>query len=680
MNNQRTVMIHNRSPIILRYEWKKYATQEEEEQQKLKEMANLSRDEENAKNKLSNQSPDYMALLSRNFQNKMRNSQTKSFLFEDSVFFIQPLEGDIWPNSSVEVTIIFRPDIAQIYTKTAYCEVTGRESRLPLRLTGVGNGPKVQLSIERLDVGNIFIGSIHVYEVVLANKGFIDAIYSVIVPNTKFGKSFSFEPNEGLISPSSFQAINLTFGSNKLGDFSEIFEFTIDGKPEKCRLTVTGTVIPPTFKFDTEKIRFNNVSYGFKYSYACSLRNTSLVPMAFSLRVASDSETREISLTDNPAFLSDPNGSFNFKEFSIKPSAGIILPQSDVRINVEFVPHFIKKYETFLIVDIEDVGNDLLMLPLTARSSVPSISLLTSSIDLGRCFIYHTYEKIIRLQNDTPLKARYYILPSKSTDPFKFTSSQAEGVIEPSSIKEICVFVQTMELDDLQGDLLIKINGSTEPLIKCRFQCLSQGPVVQISPRDIDWGLTTVLGDSVRELSLTNESLIEARFKVFMQKRCSPWRVEPSEGVVPPCSEVKLRAICYLIDKIKYEDLINIEIEHSHTQSICIRASGAGCSIVSEPPIGNCIDFGTFFSGGLVRRTIKLTNRSSRPQNLSFFNEGRMVSTMNKREMAKQKAQVSAPVIFTVTPSRVELMPGESKAVVVAGMCDRPQLVEETQV
>ena len=73
---------------------------------------------------------------------------------------------------------------------------------------------------------------------VLANKGFIDAIYSVIVPNTQFGKFFSFEPNEGLISPNSFQAISITFGSNKLGDFNEVFEFSIDGKPEKCKLVI----------------------------------------------------------------------------------------------------------------------------------------------------------------------------------------------------------------------------------------------------------------------------------------------------------------------------------------------------------------------------------------------------------------------------------------------------------
>lgn len=688
MNNQRTVTIHNRSDIILHYEWKKFATMEEEEQQKLKEMASLNRDEMHAKNKLSNQSPDYVALLSRNFQNKVRNSQNKAFHFEDSVFFMQPIEGDIWPNSSCEVTVIFRPDFAQTYNKIAYCEVTGRESRLPLRLTGIGTGPKVQLSIETLDVGKIFIGSIHVYEVILANKGFIDAIYSVTVPNTKFGKFFSFEPNEGLISPNSFQAVSISFGSNKLGDFNEIFEFTVDGKPDKCKLVISGTVIPPTFSFSVDKIRFNQVSYGFKYAHQCSLKNTSLVPMAFSLRVASDCETRENTViydAINPALEITQTGStgdstYNFKEFSIKPSAGIILPQSDIKVSVEFVPHFIKKYETNLVVDIEDVGQELLMLPITAKSSVPSINLLTPGIELGRCFIYHTYEKYVTLSNTTPLKARYYILPSKNSDPFKFSSNQAEGVIEPNSTKDISVFVEALQLEDIEGYLFIKINGSVEPLIKCRFTCLSQGPVVQITPRDIDWGMTTVLHDSVREITVTNESLIEAKFKAWMSKRNSPWRIEPSHGIVQPCTEVKLKAICYLIDKAKYDDVIHIDVEHSHPQEISVKSIGSGCSIVSEPPIGNCVDFGTFFSGGNVRKVFQLTNRSSRPQNLSFFNEGRMVSTTNKKEMARLKNQSSAPVVFKVTPFRVELLPGETKEIVIEGSSEKPQLVEETQI
>jgi hydrocephalus-inducing protein len=169
--------------------------------------------------------------------------------------------------------------------------------------------------------------------------------------------------------------------------------------------------------------------------------------MIFNLRVASDGETRDImqihkektvsTASKNMLLLLHNNGDlnaskdkkdedYNFKEFSITPSTGIIPAQSEIKLMVEFVPHFIKKYETSLIVDIEDVGTDLFSLPISARSTVPKINLLTGSVDLGRCFVFHSYERFIKLSNETSLKARYYLVPSKSTDQFKFHSHQAE--------------------------------------------------------------------------------------------------------------------------------------------------------------------------------------------------------------------------------------------------------------
>ena len=70
-----------------------------------------------------------------------------NMLFNDDVVKVDPPEGDIWPNSSAEVTVIFKPDQPQSYTCTAFCDVTGRESRLPLRIRGEGVGPKVQFCI-----------------------------------------------------------------------------------------------------------------------------------------------------------------------------------------------------------------------------------------------------------------------------------------------------------------------------------------------------------------------------------------------------------------------------------------------------------------------------------------------------------------------------------------------------
>lgn len=41
----------------------------------------------------------------------------------------------------------------------------GREQRLPLRIKGEAQGPKLVFNFDHLDIGNIFVGSIHSYEV-----------------------------------------------------------------------------------------------------------------------------------------------------------------------------------------------------------------------------------------------------------------------------------------------------------------------------------------------------------------------------------------------------------------------------------------------------------------------------------------------------------------------------------
>lgn len=140
---------------------------------------------------------DKMAVLTRNFQSRRRVScavgcflfsplsvrhswsmyvflqlvNSDNLIFNDDIFHIEPVEGDIWANSSMEVSVVFKPAEARQYTATAFCDITGRENRLPLRLRGDGVGPRVHFSFDRLDMGNIFVNSTHTYEVVLANKG-----------------------------------------------------------------------------------------------------------------------------------------------------------------------------------------------------------------------------------------------------------------------------------------------------------------------------------------------------------------------------------------------------------------------------------------------------------------------------------------------------------------------------
>ena len=96
-----------------------------------------------------------------------------------------------------------------MFSRVAYCDVTGRESRLPLKIKGEGIGPKCIFSFDTLDIQNVFVNSAHAYEVFLENKGDIEASYSLTFPTSLFGPNFTFDPNNGTLQPGKLQAIQV---------------------------------------------------------------------------------------------------------------------------------------------------------------------------------------------------------------------------------------------------------------------------------------------------------------------------------------------------------------------------------------------------------------------------------------------------------------------------------------
>jgi len=158
-------------------------------------------------------------------------------LFHDDVVRIEPLEGDVWPNSSTDVTVIFQPDNATDVMRTAFCDVTGRESRLPLRVHGSGVGPSVKFSCDVVDTGRVFVFSTHSYELVMANVGPIDAIFTLVPATSGHGRCFQFNPAEGILMPGGHQAISVTFSCQVIGDFEEEFSFQVDGRPSPVKVT-----------------------------------------------------------------------------------------------------------------------------------------------------------------------------------------------------------------------------------------------------------------------------------------------------------------------------------------------------------------------------------------------------------------------------------------------------------
>ncbi|XP_053911840.1 uncharacterized protein LOC128850851 [Cuculus canorus] len=168
------------------------------------------------------------------------------------------MQKNSWASFRLKVVQVF----AEAYDIGLDINVSaGREARLPLHIKVEGIGPPLCFSFEQLDIGNVFAGSAHSYEVILFNKGAIDAPFSSIPPSTALGSCFTFLPWKGIISSDGLQVIKTSFSSTILGTFTEEFRFRVNGSSEPVPLAIRGCVIGPAFPFDVPSLHFGDVSF-----------------------------------------------------------------------------------------------------------------------------------------------------------------------------------------------------------------------------------------------------------------------------------------------------------------------------------------------------------------------------------------------------------------------------------
>ncbi|NXW23792.1 HYDIN protein, partial [Circaetus pectoralis] len=700
LSNHRSVVIHNRSEIIAHFQWKAFVTQEEEDQQKLRLCRMLRRQEEDEMDYFLEECTvdptlrERLSLLSRSFQNQRAKVQGDSMLFSDDIFAIEPVEGDVWPNSSAEINVIFKPQEARLYQQTVYCNISGRETRLPLRIKGEGIGPQLRFSFDQLDIGKVFVGSTHSYEAILFNKGAIDALFSLVPPSTALGSCFTLLPREGIILPDRLQVIRISFSSTILGKFMEEFRFSVNGSPEPVTLTIRGCVIGPTFHFDVPCLRFGDVSFGFPRTLSCRLTNTSLVPMTFNLRIPGDgsgepSVTSFAQMSDSMrlSWRRGAQGHIKPTEFTIKPCRGTIRSQGLLDVQVTLCSNTVKRYELALVVDVDGVGKEVLALLLTARCVVPPLRVLNPVVTFGRCFLKFPYQQMLTLVNDSNLPGCYGVLPQEHKEDAAvwYSSPVLCGIIQPHSLVEVPFTLEAQVIGEQDTVAHVAVFGSEGSPLKIHLVSIGEGPVVYMHPSKINFGSIQVLQDASRTLHLSNQTVIPASFRAQMARKCSCWRIEPSKGVIPPETEVSVAVIANLDDTEKFKDEVNLFIENSHTYVIPVRAVGIGTTIVTDKPFAPELNLGPHFSLDACCYHFKITNKGRRTHQLYWTTEGfapfrhrdRLPAVSNTKGKDSSQGPKPACPVFKLRPLRMELMPGKTMEMMLEGSSSTPQVVKE---
>ncbi|NXW03107.1 HYDIN protein, partial [Fregetta grallaria] len=700
LSNHRSVVIHNRSEIIAHFQWKAFVTQEEEDQEKLRLCCRLQRQEEDKTDYFLKECTvdpilrERLSLLSRTFQNQRAKVQGDSMLFSDDIFTIEPLEGDVWPNSSAEINVIFKPREARVYQQTVYCDISGRETRLPLRIKGEGIGPRLRFSFDQLDIGKVFVGSAHSYEAILFNKGAIDALFSLVPPVTALGSCFTFLPREGIILPDELQVIQISFSSTILGQFTEEFRFSVNGSPEPVTLTIRGCVIGPTFHFNVPSLRFGDVSFGFPRTLSCRLTNTSLVPMTFNLRIPGDgsgepSVTSFVQASDNTrlTWRKGTQGPVKPTEFTITPCRGTIRSQGFLDIQVTLCSNTVTRYELALVVDVDGVGKEVLALLLTARCVVPPLRVLNPIVTFGRCFLKFPYRQMLTLVNDSDLPGCYGILPQERQEDAAvwYSSPVPCGIIQAGSSVQVPITLEVQVTGEQDTAACVAVFGSEGSPLKIHLVSVGEGPVVYVHPSKINFGSIQVLQDTSRTLRLSNQAVIPASFWAEMAGKCSRWRIEPSKGVIPPETEVSVSVIANLDDTEKFKDKVNLFIENSRTYVIPVRAVGIGTTIVTDKPFAPELNLGPHFSLDPCCYRFRIMNKGRRTHQLYWTTEGfapfrhhdRLPAISNAKGKGSSQSPNPACPVFKLRPLRMELMPGKTMEMMLEGFSSTPQVVKE---
>ena len=648
LQSRKTVRIYNNSKVLVDYKWCSESSSSSDAfnvDQNLKSLDNEKNKElESLLSGIGSDTDfkDKLAMLDRDFQARKIQKITADQLFSSNIYEIEPKSGEIWPGSFVETSVTFTPH-SQIenFEDVAFLDIVGQPERLPLKLKGRGQSANLRFNGDEVNLGSLYLGSQHAFELVIENIGDIEGSFKI---KNDFADTFQFSPDSGVLKPQECQAIHVSYRANVLGEFSNEFLTEIDGKSKPLKLEMKGCVVGPTFHASKNSVNFEEISYGFDHDQSLELVNTSDVPMTYNLRI-------------------------NHEEILVLQEDKILKEQEKAKVNLSWRPfHFGSLENCFLYVDVDNVGTGVLKLPVHGTVKIPTLKLSTPDYDCGHCFINHKKKVYVELVNTTQHLCANYQLIIPEYDGMRVLTQQETGFIGAGQAipLDLEIIVKTPGKHSINVGILVE--GSSTPCTAVNITAFGEGAVVHLNPSHakIDFGQLKVLQEISKSILVINEAPIDARFTAKILNEKSVFKVSPTEGSLKAEQSTSLTITPYLDDCIEFNDSLEIEIEHAGVKIVQLSASGQGTSIVSEPNLlsEEGVQFGPCFAQRTTTRQFVLTNAGRRHQQLTWSTVGyRRAATDVERERAKEP-------VFTVSPQRMELKPGKSTTITISGNCE----------
>ncbi|XP_033221021.1 hydrocephalus-inducing protein homolog [Belonocnema kinseyi] len=522
MSKSKPLTIHNKSDHIVKFSWMKYKDSEEDEKrrEKYKHIFNQIKNIEMIRCvDLVHYNicvPEAHSLIcQRIYADEITSLTNEKFFYHNCNFVLEPTEGEIWPQGSTDVMVFFQPDEIGETSSTAYLEITGRENRLPLSLSGVCIGPNIQFTTVTLDIGSICLCSSHNYEVMCTNQGFIPGTMVHKPKSSDFGGLITIEPLQLKLQPGDFKLLSISFSSNRKGDFVERIDFVIKESLEVVSLYIKGCVVCPILRFDRDSLDFGITALGwFTNKQDLCLKNHSTVSVSFNMSVPDDGYEPAVTFEDFSASRTKPTFPCHPKEFIITPVEGVVSANSSLKIEISYTPNIARSGKTSLRLEMWDSESEAILLPIIYSGKIADLAVQPPEVTIGFCFINLPYRQNISIENKSNIDGYFYIIPQsvRICKLMEYSMIIDQGYLKPGQAKMISMTVIARSLGKQEIPIMMLPLGGRLPITCCNLICNGQGPVVSVDSTHLDWGNLTLLRTKSLELSVNNDSPIPAEF------------------------------------------------------------------------------------------------------------------------------------------------------------------------
>ncbi|KYQ52600.1 Hydrocephalus-inducing protein [Trachymyrmex zeteki] len=596
LSRSKVLTIHNRSDYVVKFQWMRFKDndidiQRKEEYKKLFQL--VHRVEVVRRVNLVHYNiclPDIHELVcQRIYTDEIASLTNEDFRYNHTSFLLTPEEGEIWPQSSTDVTVIFRAMEVGEISSVAYLEVTGREDRIPLR--------------NFLLPWNF---------IVAANHGHICGTLIHKERPTDFGGTISITPNARTLKPDEYKSFNLSFSSNRKGDFIERIDFVIKESLEVLSLHIKGCVICPTLHFDRHSLDFGKTALENRnfVSYIANVVRTGRTNMRVDMW-NSDSDPIILPLSFCGAIPSlsikptEINIRFSFINFPYSRSINVendsdldgyfyILPQT-ISENMLIV-YSLSSYQGFLkarqskTIDVTIVTKNLgrqtttlNMLTMGEQAPVtscviisngqgPVVSVQPICLNFGEILVLQDKVMNFNIINDSPIPAQF-----KLTSPKKKSSWLVEptfGEVRSNNSEEIKVKLFLRDTGKYTDNIIVHIINSRSfsinviatgigcsivfepqifPIFDMGFLFSHQNLSLPVTIKNFGTRHCQIIWSNDPEVRIQKTQILSKILKILFYNR--KFQIEPSTVEVPANgSNVVQCKICWDVSEILTED------------------------------------------------------------------------------------------------------------------------------